>query len=109
MLRGTGSQSDMVKAGPEIRSVIDFSRLNLSKLPLPSSGPFDLILCRNVLIYFDRDLRMKIIDHFIDHLAEGGLMLLGHAESLFGQTKRVRNVMPSVYALHAPAEAGAQS
>ena len=53
MLRGTGSQAGKMKAGPEIRDVVSFDRLNLNDAIYPVNGPFDFIFCRNVLIYFD--------------------------------------------------------
>lgn len=101
MLRGGGSQHGKMKAGPEIRSVIRFARLNLHDeayaVDGKVDGPFDLILCRNVLIYFDAASRRGVIDRLIDHLAPGGSLLIGHAETLHGITTRVRSVVPTVY------------
>ena len=97
MLRGKGSQQGVAKAGPQIRSMIRFEKVNLNRPPYPGARSFDLIFCRNVLIYFDQETRMRVIDHLIDRLSPRGLLLLGHAESLFGQTSRVRGLMPSVY------------
>jgi chemotaxis protein methyltransferase CheR len=97
MLRGGGSQHGKMKAGPEIRSVIRFARLNLHDEAYGVDGPFDLILCRNVLIYFDAASRRGVIDRLIDHLAPGGSFLIGHAETLHGITTRVRSVVPTVY------------
>ena len=97
MLRGGGSQHGKMKAGPEIRSVIRFARLNLHDEAYGVDGPFDLILCRNVLIYFDAASRRGVIDRLIDHLVPGGSFLIGHAETLHGITQRVRSVVPTVY------------
>ncbi len=97
MLRGRGSQHGKMKAGPEIRSVIRFARLNLHDEAYGVDGPFDLILCRNVLIYFDAASRRGVIDRLIDHLVPGGSLLIGHAETLHGITTRVRSVVPTVY------------
>jgi chemotaxis protein methyltransferase CheR len=97
MLRGGGSQHGKMKAGPEIRSLIRFARLNLHDDAYGVDGPFDLILCRNVLIYFDGVSRRGVIDRLIDHLAPGGSLLIGHAETLHGVTQRVRSVVPTVY------------
>lgn len=97
MLRGGGSQHGKMKAGPEIRSVVRFARLNLHDDRYGVEGPFDMVLCRNVLIYFDAISRRGVIDRLIDHLAPGGALLIGHAETLHGITTRVRSIVPTVY------------
>jgi len=97
MLRGSGSQHGKMKAGPEIRSVVRFARLNLHNEAYGVDGPFDLILCRNVLIYFDAASRRGVIDRLIDQLVPGGSLLIGHAETLHGITTRVRSIVPTVY------------
>jgi chemotaxis protein methyltransferase CheR len=97
MLRGAGSQYGKMKAGKEIRSILRFARLNLHDDHYGVDGPFDLILCRNVLIYFDATSRRGVIDRLIDHLVPGGSLLIGHAETLHGVTTRVRSVVPTVY------------
>jgi chemotaxis protein methyltransferase CheR len=102
MLKGYGSQEGLMKAGPEIRAPVHFARLNLSHEAYPAIGQFDLIFCRNVLIYFDRDTKAKVIDRLLDRLHPQGHLFLGHAESLGGSTGRARAVLPTVYALAAP-------
>jgi chemotaxis protein methyltransferase CheR len=103
MLKGYGSQDGLMKAGPEIRAPIRFSRLNLSHETYPGIGQFDLVFCRNVLIYFDRDTKEKVIGRLLDRLQPHGYLFLGHAESLGGSTGRARAIIPTVYALSAPA------
>jgi chemotaxis protein methyltransferase CheR len=97
MLRGTGPQDGKMKAGPEIRRLVRFERLNLNDESYPVSGGFDLIFCRNVLIYFDGDRKRRVIGQLLDHLEPAGFLIVGHAESLNGITDRVRGVMPCVY------------
>lgn len=97
MRRGTRSQQGKMKAGPEIRSVISFERLNLNDDDYPKRGMFDVILCRNVLIYFDKESRKRVIDRLLDRLAPEGYLLLGRSETLSGATDRVQGVSPSVY------------
>ncbi len=74
---------------PDVRRMVQFGRCNLlgpaGDLPLVK---FDAILCRNVLIYFDRDSRRQVVDLFYDRLAEGGYLLLGHSESLLDLSDR---------------------
>lgn len=98
MLRGTGTQQGLMKAGPAVRVPLRFDRLNLND-PLWRSvhGPFDAIFCRNVLIYFDQASRSRVIHRMIDLLAPDAYLFLGHAESITGLTDRVRSVMPAVY------------
>ena len=97
MLRGTGTQDGKMKAGPEIRGIVRFERVRLNDDAYPVAGPFDLIFCRNVLIYFDAEGKRRIVERLLDRLDPAGLLLVGHAESLNAITDRVRGVMPSVY------------
>jgi len=97
MLRGVGSQEGLMKAGPEIRGAVRFGRLNLNGDGWPAAGAFDLVFCRNVLIYFDRSTKVKVVNRLLERLGPGGLLFLGHAESLGGFTDRARAVLPTVY------------
>jgi len=98
MLEGTGPEKGKMKAGPEIRSLITFSRMNLNSRPYPVPGGFDVIFCRNVLIYFNAATKVNVVEELLAHLAPTGLLLLGHAESLHGLTERARSVGPTIYA-----------
>lgn len=97
MLRGMRSQEGNIKAGPEIRSLIRFERLNLNDDVYPFQGPFDLLFCRNVLIYFDTQSKRRVIDRLLRCLSPAGYFFVGHAESLTGLGDRVRSVIPTVY------------
>ncbi|MCH7868764.1 MAG: protein-glutamate O-methyltransferase CheR [Myxococcales bacterium] len=99
MLRGRGPQSGKVKVGTDLHASVRFGRFNLSASHYRFRQPFDLILCRNVLIYFGRDEKMGAVHRMLDLLVPDGLFMLGHAESLQGQTERVRSVRPTVYSL----------
>lgn len=98
MLKGTGSQAGKMKAGPELREVVSFSRLNLNDPVYPVTGQFDLIFCRNVLIYFDRESKSKVIDRLLTHLAPGGYLFMGYAETTATISDRLESVGPNVYA-----------
>lgn len=68
---------------PQIRNMVTFDEINLSK-PLPdSTGPFDFIFCRNVIIYFSIELKKRLIQHFVDILNPGGILLIGASENLY--------------------------
>jgi chemotaxis protein methyltransferase CheR len=107
MLRGTGSQQGRMRASPQLRALVRFQALNLNDADYAVGEPFDLILCRNVLIYFDPASRAAVIDRLISRLAAGGYLLLGHAESLREVSSRVRLVAPTVYTHAADPERGA--
>jgi chemotaxis protein methyltransferase CheR len=99
MLRGTGIQEGKMKAGSEIRRVVRFTRLNLNDEHYALPGRFDLIFCRNVLIYFRGETKRRILDRLIGHLAPGGCLFLGHAESLIHRTDHLEILIPTVYRL----------
>jgi chemotaxis protein methyltransferase CheR len=97
MLRGTGANQGYMKAAPEVRERVRFERLNLHQVGQQITGSFDLIFCRNVLIYFSREGRASIVRRLLEHLAPDGYLFLGHAESLSGITDRLKTVGPTVY------------
>jgi chemotaxis protein methyltransferase CheR len=96
MLKGVRTQSGKMLAGERLRSVIRFQRINLHE-ELPDVGIFDLVFCRNVLIYFDVESRTKAVTRLLSRLAPSGYLFLGHSESLLRSGMRVRPVSPSVY------------
>jgi chemotaxis protein methyltransferase CheR len=97
MLRGFGAQEGLMKAGPEIRALIKFTRVNLVGESWPGGPPFDLVFCRNVLIYFERQAKITVVERLLDRLDPRGFLFLGHAESLGGFTVKARAVLPTVY------------
>lgn len=72
-------------ANDEIRRSIEFRRINLID-PLPPLGPFEIIFCRNVLIYFDIPARNRLCHQFFERLSPTGLLIIGAAENLIGLT-----------------------
>lgn len=79
-----------------IRPFITFAQLNLmSKWPM--QGPFDVIFCRNVMIYFDKDTREKLVNRFYELLQPGGHLFVGHSESLSSLTHAFQYVQPAIY------------
>ncbi|MCP3100175.1 protein-glutamate O-methyltransferase CheR [Myxococcus sp. K15C18031901] len=97
MLKGVRSQEGLMKAGQELRSLLRVSRVNLNATGEWPGGPFDLIFCRNVLIYFGPDARNRVIHGMVRRLAPTGHLFLGHAESLIGVDVDVRSVSANVY------------
>ena len=97
MLRGTGDRVGRMRATAELRDAVQFGRLNLNHESYEVPGLFDLIFCRNVLIYFTPEGRGAVINRLADRLAPGGLLFVGHAESLHAHRDRLRSVLPTVY------------
>ena len=84
----------------EIQEYADWSlgvHQRLGGQRVPFSGTFDIIFCRNVMIYFDQDVRKRVVDDIHRLLKPGGYLMVGHAESLTGISKDFQCVMPSVY------------
>lgn len=97
MLKGFADQAGKMKAGPEIRSIVRFFRMNLNEPAYPLTGKFEMIFCRNVLIYFDQRGRERVVRRLASFLSPDGYLFLGHAESLHAMSDRLRSIIPTVY------------
>jgi len=80
-LRGKGSNDGQVRVRQELRDMIEFKQLNLLSDSWPVSGTFDVIFCRNVMIYFDKPTQKKILQRFAPMLKPHGLLFVGHSEN----------------------------
>lgn len=87
----------MYEVNQELRSLVMFRRLNFKAMPYPIRGQFDVIFCRNAMIYFDRPQRERMVGEFARLLKPGGFLLVGHAETLIGMSDRFRVIRPSIY------------
>jgi len=81
---------------PEMRQLITFARLNLMG-QWPMKGPFDVIFCRNVMIYFEKPTQTELVRRFRSLLSPGGTLFIGHSESLTGTDHELHYVQPTVY------------
>ena len=98
MLRGVDSRVGEMRAGPELREVVRFERLNLVAPELPPiGGGFDVVLCRNVLIYFTAAQRATVIERLATRVAPTGFLIVGHAESLLHARGPLAVVRPTIY------------
>jgi chemotaxis protein methyltransferase CheR len=79
-----------------LRRLVHFARVNLMD-SWPMKGPFDVIFCRNVMIYFDKPTQERLIERFWRQLAPGGTLFIGHSESLTGIRHKFTYVQPTVY------------
>ena len=80
-LRGTGGNEGWVSIRPELRALTRFSQFNLQAPMWPAQEKFDVIFCRNVVIYFDREAQKQLASRFAELLVPGGLLMVGHSES----------------------------
>lgn len=79
-----------------LRRLVHFAKLNLME-EWPMSGPFDVIFCRNVMIYFDKPTQERLIHRFWKLLKPGGYIFTGHSESLTGSAHKFHYVQPAIY------------
>ena len=97
ILRGIAEQDGRIKVKVCIRDMIDFKRLNLNVGPYPVQGLFDVILCRNVLIYFSADSRKRAVTNLVGHLVANGFLFVGHAENLASLSTHLHSLEPTIY------------
>jgi chemotaxis protein methyltransferase CheR len=99
MLKGRGEHKAVMKVSPELHRVVRFARVNLHANSYPILDSFDLIFCRNVLIYFDQDSKQKVIGGILRHLSPSGLLFVGHSEHLGGISPNLKTIAPTIHAL----------
>ncbi|MCA9245028.1 MAG: protein-glutamate O-methyltransferase [Phycisphaerales bacterium] len=87
------------EADPKLRNMITFSHFNLMSEKFPFRNKFDVIFCRNVMIYFDKPTQEGLVNRFARHLRPGGYLLIGHSESLNSVKHPYNYVRPTVYQL----------
>lgn len=82
-----------------LRERVVCKRLNLSRPPFPMSGPLDLVFCRNVMIYFDHPVRQRLIAEIERLVRPGGLLFVGHSETLTGIATSFVGLQAAAYVL----------
>lgn len=97
VLKGIDTQEGTIKIMPQIRNLVRFVRINLSSGPFGFENTFDLVLCRNVLIYFDRNSKRKAVENLVKCVTQDGFLLIGHAEHLNAVTTSLRSLAPTIY------------
>lgn len=96
LLRGSKRWEGWFRVKPLVRSMIEFRRLNLIN-PFQHPEPFQVIFCRNVMIYFDKARQAELVNRFAQCLEPGGYLLIGHSESLTGMRHPYDYIKPAVY------------
>jgi chemotaxis protein methyltransferase CheR len=94
--KGVGRQTGNVRVKAFVRDRVRFERINLME-PFPFKEKFDIIFCRNVMIYFDADIRRRLLAELHRLLAPKGLLFVGHSENLTGMISDFRSAAPSIY------------
>lgn len=93
----SGMNEGKVKVIPELRKLIEFKRINLLDEKWPLTGSFDVIFCRNVMIYFDKSTQIKLLEKMVRYLHRDGLYIAGHSESFAQANHLVKLVGKTTY------------
>ncbi len=89
--------NDSYSVDDRIKAMVLYKRLNFMREEFPFKGKFHVIFCRNVMIYFDRETRNRLIEKFHTHMHEDAYLFIGHSETLGRDTQMFRYVKPTVY------------
>ena len=95
-VRGKGGREGCARVKPEAQQLVTFGQLNLMK-DWRHSELQDVIFCRNVIIYFDKPSKAKLVDRYADALVDGGYLFIGHSESLFKVSERFESLGHTIY------------
>jgi len=93
--KGAGKQQGLVKVKPELNKMIEFGQLNL--MDNWSQEPQDVIFGRNVIIYFNKETKAKLVEKYANSLKPGGYLFIGHSESLYKITDRFELIGNTIY------------
>ena len=94
--RGKGNQEGMAMVNPELKNIISFKQTNLLE-KWPSEGPFDIVFCRNVVIYFDKPTQKILFERIANAMYDDSYLLIGHSESLFKVSNRFKLIGQTIY------------
>ena len=96
--KGIGPQDGFVRVAQELRNKVNFFYLNLHN-DFPDIGKFDVVFLRNVLIYFENDIKEQVLERIAKVLTPNGILFVGHSESLHGISTRFIPIKPAIYKL----------
>lgn len=96
-LESEGERGKVYTVRGELRRMVDFRSINLLDASWPMSDPFDVIFCRNVMIYFDKPTQYRILAHFAQAMPADGLLFAGHSESFLHAADIFRPLGKTVY------------
>ena len=94
--RGVGAQNGLARVSSALRRHITYRQINLLEQG-PGGQPFDVIFCRNVMIYFETDVQQRVVAMLERHLAPGGFLFVSHSESLNSVEHGLKWIAPATY------------
>ena len=98
LLKSKDRSENLIRIAPEIRSKVNFDYLNLlDDISTYPDGTFDIIFCRNTLIYFERDIQTMVVEKLLKKLIPEGFLIIGHSESLLHMDIEVEVCKPTIY------------
>jgi chemotaxis protein methyltransferase CheR len=97
LLKSKDQEMPTVRIVPELRSKVLFKRVNLTEDVIEVEPDFDVIFCRNVLIYFDRATQEQVVSRLCQKLRRGGYLFIGHSESIYHMKLPLRQVQPTIF------------
>lgn len=96
-LRSKDRTNPTVRVTPQLQQNISLKYLNLMDSVYDITDKYDVIFCRNVLIYFDRETQEKVVTKLCRHLAPGGYLMIGHSESIANMDLPLKNIKPTMF------------
>lgn len=97
LLRSRDRESGLVRMRPELRARVRFGRINFMDERYNVGEAFDVAFCRNVIIYFEREIQEAILRRILGNIRPGGWLFLGHSEAIAGMNLPVKVVAPTIY------------
>jgi chemotaxis protein methyltransferase CheR len=97
LLKSKNPDLRTVRIVPKLRNKVRYGRINFMDASYPIEEKFDIIFCRNVIIYFDRKTQEEVINKLARNLKTGGYFFLGHSESIANMNVPLRNMKPTIF------------
>ncbi len=97
LLKGRKNNRNLVRIVPELRRIVQFKNLNFLDADFGIPEPVDIIFCRNVIIYFDKDTQEQVLRKICHYLRPGGYLFMGHSETLNQITVPLVQISPTIY------------
>ncbi|MEH6713895.1 MAG: CheR family methyltransferase [Paraglaciecola polaris] len=95
--KGTGTNAGKVRVVPELAKMVSFTQLNLTSLNWQLPSPIDIIFCRNVMIYFDKETQVRILERMVSLMTKKGIYVAGHSENFAAAEHVVKLLGKTVY------------
>ncbi|HLN23310.1 MAG TPA: CheR family methyltransferase [Patescibacteria group bacterium] len=97
LMHARDPNQDRVRIVPELRQQVHFARINLMDETYAVADDMDVVFCRNILIYFDKETQEAVLRGLCRHIRLGGFLFIGHSESLGGQSLPLHQVASTVF------------